>query len=190
MASFCMMLEKRDTMKPIRALLAALLAIGSTALANESALITVFQPMDGLGTGEIHIESVPCHDPFPNADPPSDVQLITAKNIPPTTEKRPLDDHNVASGSRLKIVSEEGEDGKHTIHLDCSLMKVPERFGFSEAHVVAATLECLRRTAGDRWPNLKLMVKYKKKGQDAVRKVVDDFLKHPKDKEFPWKEVE
>ena len=62
-----------------------LLATATVALfAGESVITQTVQPLDGLGSGEIVIAPVMCHDWYSHSGLPTAIGLISAKNIPPT----------------------------------------------------------------------------------------------------------
>jgi hypothetical protein len=97
-------------MRTILATLAACSLGLISSLASESALVRVYQPLDGLGSGEVIIMPVAGHINFGTSGFPFEIGLVAAKNIPPTDAKEPLDDHNVASVAGIKITI--GEDEK------------------------------------------------------------------------------
>ena len=56
-----------------------------------------------------------------------------------------------------------------------------------ELQAVGATLECLRQVAGPKLDTMTIKATLKPNGQEAVQKLVDDFIKQPKDKPLQWK---
>lgn len=174
-----------------RAALFALCAFQTARLHGGEALLTRnYQPLDGLGTAEIEILPVICHDTYGTSGYPNEIALIAAKNIPPTNATEPLDDHNVASLAGIKITIGEDAQDRFVITLDLSQTKVTDDFIATEPEVVGATLECIRRTAGSRLAKMTLEAKFKPEGQEETRKVFERFQKHRKDKPFVWRKPE
>ena len=94
----------------------------------------------------------------------------------------PVGDINLASLSNLSVWAGDGADGRITITLDFTNLK--QVGGYPELQIVAATLECVRRIAGDKLAKTPIEAKYRPTGQDDIKRLVSTFLKHPKDKEF------
>ena len=164
-----------------------LFAMPIRLFAGESMLTQTFQPLDNLGSEGIKIAPVMCHDWYALSGFPTGIQLITARNIPPTNAPKPIDDVNVASACGLSLAVGEDRTGRMVVTLDCRALKVPQRIGCTELQAVGATLECLRQVAGPKLDSMKIEVRIKPHGQEAVKQLVDDFIKQPKDKEFQWK---
>ena len=112
------------------------------------------------------------------------IGIITAKYIPPTFATEPVGDINLASVCGLSLRAVEGGDGRITISLDFRTLKIPPDIPYTEWQVVAATLECLRRVAGDRLHGLTIETQFNPTGQEAIRQLTIAFKKHPKDKKF------
>ena len=84
-------------MKMIRLLVTLSLPL-SALWAGESSLTKTFQPLDGLGSGTIHIVEVACQDWYSHSGQPTSIGLISARNVPPTNNpKEATDDLNLAS---------------------------------------------------------------------------------------------
>jgi hypothetical protein len=145
------------------------------------------QPLDGMGSGEIIIAPVMCHDWYAHSGLPTAIGLITAKNIPPTNAPKPAGDINIASASGLVLSFGEDLSRRGVVTLDCRALRVPQQFGCTESQAVGATLECLRQVAGSKLDAMTVKAMLKPKGQEAIQKVFDAFIKHPKDQPFPWK---
>jgi hypothetical protein len=128
-----------------------------------------------------------CHDWYGLSGFPTAIGLITARNIPPTNAPKPVDDINIASASGLVLSFAEDSAGRGVVTLDCRALRVPQRFSWTELQAVGATLECLRQVAGLKLDTMTIKARLKADGQDAVQKLVDAFIKHPKDQPFPWK---
>ena len=159
----------------------------SSSFGGESSLTRTFQPLNGLGSGEIVIAPVMCHDWFSHSGFPTGIGLITAKNVPPTNAPKPVEDINVASASGIKLSFDETDAGKGVVRVDCTGLAIPQRFGCTDLQAVAATLECLRLVVGTGLDGMRIEALLKPSGQDSIRQLVDAFIKHPKNVEFPWK---
>ena len=150
-------------------------------------LTRTFQPFDGLGSDEIQIAPVMCHDWNALSGLPTEIGLITAKNIPPTNAPKPVGDINIASAFGLKLSYSEDASMHGIVTIDCTNLHKDESMSCTEQQAVRATLECLRRVAGKRLNSMTIKSEFKPSGQEDIRKIVAAFIKHPKTKEFPWK---
>ena len=174
----------------MKLLLAGFLAVAFSVrlIASESALTRTFQPLDGLGAGEIIIAPVMCYDRYARSGLPTAIGLITARNTPPANGNGGTQDVNVASICGLALACEEDGAGRLTITLDCRAFSVPTQAGnFTEGQVVGATLECLRRVGGARLDAMTLKVALKPEGQEGIQILFDAFVRQPKDKPVRWK---
>jgi hypothetical protein len=162
-----------------------LVAACSQGMAGESMLTQTFQPFDG--PGQILIVPVMCYDPMALSGLPTGIELITARNIPPTNAPGPVGDFNIASTSGIKLSYSGGRSSHGIVTIDCTNLHVTESMICTEQQAVRATLECLRRVAGKRLNSMTITSKFKASGQEDIRKIVAAFTKHPMDKEFPWK---
>jgi hypothetical protein len=164
--------------------------LSTPLFAGESSLTRTFQPLDGLASGEIEIAPVICHDWYAFSGFPTATALIAAKNIPPTNAPKPVADINVVSLCGIAIQVEEKMLEKWIVVLDFRALKVPQSIGCTELQAVCSTLECLRLVAGKKLDEIELRPLLKPTGQEKIQEQIKAFLKHPKDKEFPWKEPE
>ena len=166
---------------------AAVLWSAASAVATDSALVQVYQPLDGQASAEVMILPVAGHVEYGTSGFPFDVALVVAKNIPPNDSPRPLEDHNIASLAGIKIKVSEDESGKFILEFDLTGLNVDENFICTAPEIVGATLECMRLTAGSRLNKMILKPTLKPSGQEDLAKIVAAFQKHPKTKPFPWK---
>jgi hypothetical protein len=150
-------------------------------------LTQTIQPLDGMGSGEIVIAPVMCHDWNALSGLPTAIGLIAAKNIPPTNAPKPVGDINIASGCGLALSYDEDSTGRGIVTLDCRALRVPQQFSCTEIQAVGATLECLRQVVGPKLDQMTLRATLKPNGQESIQKLVDTFIKHPKKEPFPWK---
>lgn len=154
-------------------------------MAGESMLTQTFQPFDG--PGQIQIVSVMCYDPKALSGLPTGIELITARNIPPTNAPGPIGDFNIASTSGIKLSYSGGRSSHGVVTIDCTNLHVTDSMMATEPQIVKATLECLRRVAGQRLNSMTITPRFKPSGQEEIRRIVAAFTKHPMNKEFPWK---
>ncbi len=150
-------------------------------------LTQTMQPLDGLASGEIVIAPVMCHDWNALSGWPTAIGLITAKNIPPSSAPKAVEDINIASACSLVLSYEEDAAGRGTVTLDGRALRVPQRFSCSEVQAVGATLECLRQVVGPKLDQMTIKARLNPTGQEALQKCVDAFIKHPKQEPFRWK---
>ena len=123
-------------------------ALTARLFAGESTLTQTIQPLDGMGSGEIVIAPVICHDWNALSGFPTAIGLITARNIPPTNAPKPVGDINIASASGLVLSFTEDSAGRGVVTLDCRALRIPQRLSCTELQAVGVTLECLRQVAG------------------------------------------
>lgn len=158
-----------------------------SVMASDSALVKLYQPLDGQASAEVMIMPVAGHVNYGTSGFPFELALVVAKNIPPTDSPQPLDDHNIASLAGIKVKIDEDEKGRYVIELDLTGLKVDENFICTAPEIVGATLECMRLTAGTRLNKMVLKPILKPSGQEDLAKIVAAFQKHPKTKPFPWR---
>ena len=151
-------------------------------LAGESGLLETFQPLEGFEAGRPVVTAVTCYAHNTHTGWYLAIRYITARYVPPSLNDPPVDDINLASLSGLSIWAGDGEDGRTRITLDLTNLKPAH--GYTETEIVAATLECLRRVAGEKLASTPIDTKYRPTEQDEIKQLVTAFLKHPKDKEF------
>jgi hypothetical protein len=159
-----------------------LLGTFSHLLAGESGLVQTFQPLDGFEAGEPVVTSVVCYAHNTHVGWHQAIRYITARYVPASLDDKPVGDINLASLSHLAAWAADGADGRITITLDFTSL-TPAR-GYTEAQVVAATLECVRRIGGDKLASTPIEAKYRPTGQEDIKQLISAFLKHPKDKPF------
>jgi hypothetical protein len=163
-------------------ILLCLVSTLSSAFAGESGLLHIFQPLEGFEAGEPIIAPVTCYAHNTHTGWYLAIRYITLKYVPPSLDGALVGDINLASLSGLSLWAGDGEDGRTKITLDLTSLKPAH--GYTEAQIVAATLECLRRVAGEKLISTPIEPKYRPSGQEDIKQLVSTFLKHPKDKEF------
>ena len=153
-----------------------------SVFAGESGLLDIFQPLEGFEAGRPIIAPVTCYAHNTHTGWYLAVRCITLKYVPPSLGDAPVGDINLASLSGLSIWAGEGEDRRTKITLDFTSLKPAH--GYTETEIVAATLECLRRVAGEKLASTPIETKYRPSGQEDIKQLMSAFIKHPKDKEF------
>jgi hypothetical protein len=159
-----------------------LLSTLTRLFAGEGGLLQTFQPLEGFEAGEPIIAPVTCyaHNTHTGWYPP--IRYISIRYVPVSLGDTSVGDINLASLSGVSVWADESEGGPTTITLDLTRLKPTH--GYTERQIVAATLECLRRVAGEKLASTPIEAKYLSSGQDEIKELVAAFLKHPKDKEF------
>jgi len=137
-----------------------------------------------MESGELVVAPVMCYSHNTHGGWHQAIRFITAKNVPPSLSDASIGDINVASLCGLSLWAADGPDGRVTITIDCRTLENPRHLAYTELQVVTATLECLRRVAGDKLDVTPIETMFKPKGQEAIKELVEAFVRHPKDKEF------
>ncbi len=150
--------------------------------AGESGLLQTFQPLEGFEAGEPIVTAVACYAHNTHTGWYLPICYITTRYVPPLLDDAAVGDVNLASLSGLSVWAGAGEDGRTKITLDFTNLKPVH--GYTEIQIVAATLECLRRVAGEKLSNTPIEAKYRSDGQNEIKHLVSTFLKHPMDMEL------
>ena len=161
-----------------------LIATLTGLFAGERGLLETFQPLNSLDSERVTVARVICYASNTHVGWHQAIRYIAAKYVPPSLSDNPVGDINLASLCGLSLWAGDGDDGRVTIYLDFRSLKTPENLGYTESAVVTATLECVRRVAGDRLNTTPIETKFKPEGQEGIKRLVATFMKHPKDKEF------
>ena len=163
-------------------ILLCLVSTLTSVFAGESGLLRIFQPLEGFGAGEPIIAPVTCYAHNTHSGWYLAIRYITLKYVPPSLDDPPVGDINLASLSGLSLWAGDGDDGRTKITFDLTSLKPVH--GHTEIQIVVATLECLRRVAGEKLASTSIETKYRPSGQEDIKQLVSKFMKHPKDKEF------
>jgi hypothetical protein len=153
--------------------------------AGEASLTQTYQPLDGLGSGEIKIVAVTCHHWF-SGSASSAVNLIAAANVPPTDNPAEAkDDLNLASVFGLKFTTSDLGDAKIPLELnmDVSRCKDPED-SYPPEDVIRASLECVRLAAPEVLARTPLTLIGAKPGHQWIEDIVREFNAHNRKKVF------
>jgi len=172
----------------LRIFTAGLILVSTTwaARAGESALATTYQPLDGLGSGEVTIVQVTCHLWYANSVG-SSVDLIHVRNVPPTDNpKKATEDLNLASRCGLKFSTNDlgDSEARPMILFDAKRFDVSESGGYEKEEIVRASLECLRRCLPPVLTSTKVTLECKDSDRSWLTAIVDEFNAAPRDKAF------
>lgn len=154
--------------------------------AGESALTTTYQPLAGLGAGEVIVVEVTCHHWYANSAS-SAVDLIHVRNIPPTDNpKEATEDLNLASRCGLKFSTNDlGAGGSvPLILLDASQFDESKSGGYDKEAIVRAALECLRRVLPAKLAVTKVTLKCKSADTHWLSGIIAQFNAASRDKPF------
>lgn len=176
------------TMRRLTFFLPLLLA-PTAILAGESSLTLTWQPLSTLGGGGIRICEVACHDWYGHSGANTAVQLISARNVPPSNNpKEATDDLNLASASGLAFSCTDPEsDEKQELTLDATKFESPGALAEEDdrENIVRSALECLRRvTAQPPYSKLPLTLKASDNHKAWLTPIVAQFNKHDRTKVF------
>lgn len=152
------------------------------ACGGESGLTKTFQPLDGLGGGEITIVEVTCHDWYSHSGQPTAIGLISAKNVPPTNSEKATEDINLASASHLHFGCQDIEAAIP------NLIMAAENFvaakGYTKESILRASLECLRRVLPAKLMKTQLTFTSSPENHEWMGKIISDFNQADRSKPF------
>lgn len=154
--------------------------------AGESALTTTYQPLAGLGSGEVAIVQVTCHHWYANSAS-SPVDLIHVRNVPPTDNpKEATEDLNLASRCGLKFSTNDLGTAASVpmILFDATKFDVAKSGGYSKEDIVRASFECLRRCLPGNLKNTKITLRSQEADKEWISKIVAEFDSAPRDQPF------
>lgn len=167
-------------------LTASLIVMSLAAFAGESALITTFQPLDGLGSGEIVIVAVACHDWYGHSGQPTVIGLISAPNVPPTNNaKEATQNLNLASLTGLRFETSDIGNVSAPLELimDASQFK-ESKGGYRREEIIRASLECLRRCLPEKLQKTPLTLQAAEADKKWLSEIVREFNSHDRSKAF------
>ena len=162
------------------------LATALIASGGESALTTTYQPLSGLGAGGVVITPVACHDWYSHSGMPTAINLISARNVPPTNNpEQAKQDLNQASVFGLKFTATDPNEKKMGLLFDATGLRIsedcPEEY---RDEVIRASLECLRRCLPDYLMKTPLTFKSGDADKEWLGKMVQEFNAHDRTKVF------
>ena len=164
-----------NIMKTLALFLSQFVASGMV-IASESALTTTYQPLDGLGTGEVTIVQVTCHNWY-SSSAGSAIDLIHVRNVPPTDNpKEAMEDLNLASVCGLKFSTNDlGAASVPMILLDASMFDNAKSGGYDKKTIVRASLECLRRCLPEKLRTTKVTLKCRDSDKEWLSQIGSAF---------------
>ena len=172
-------------MKTLVSIIAGIL-MASISNAGESALTTTYQPLAGLGSGEVAVVQVTCHHWYANSAS-SPVDLIHVRNVPPTDNpKEATEDLNLVSRCGLKFSTNDlgAAASVPMILLDARKFDESKSGGYDKEAIIRASLECLRRCLPAMLAVTKVTLKCKDADKDWLSGIVAQFNSAPRDKPF------
>lgn len=154
------------------------------AMAGESGLTRTFQPLDGLGSGSIHIVEVVCHDWYSHSGQATAIALVSARNVPPTNNpKEATENINLASACGLHFSTGDLEE-KPGLRLDARAFVIPKSFEHPREDILKASLECLRRCLPASLMKTPVILTATPENREWMGKIVDEFNRHNRKKMF------
>ena len=158
------------------------LCISAYSLAGESSLTKTFQPLDGLGAGEIFIVEVACHDWSSHSGQPTAIGLISAKNVPPTNSEKATEDINLASTSHINFGCQDIEAKVPNLVMDADDFVAAG--GRPKESILRASLECLRRVLPTKLLKTDLTFTSSLEDREWMGKLISEFNRSDKSKPF------
>ena len=162
-----------------------LFAMKIAALGGESSLTVTYQPLDGLGSGEITISQVTCHDWYSHSG--SAVGLISAPNIPPTNNPKDATENlNLASVCGVRFVASDLGDPEAALELtlDATGFAIPKRFDHPRENIIRSCLECLRLCLPEKLRQTAVTLKAGDSDKPWLLEIVREFNAHDRKKVF------
>ena len=162
-----------------------ILMVGAS-FAGESTLTTTFQPLAGLGSGEVAVVQVTCHHWYANSAS-SPIDLIHLRNVPPTDNPaEATEDLNLASRCGLRITTNDlgAAASVPMILLDASQFDESKSGGYDKEAIIRASLECLRRVLPAKLAATKVTLKSKDADREWLSAIVEQFNSASRDKPF------
>ena len=169
------------------ATIAIIISIPRALLGGESSLTSTYQPLDGLGSGEITISQVTCHDWYSHSGQATSISLISVPNVPPTNNpKEATENLNLASVCGVRFGSSDIGDPKVALELTIDVTKfvIPKRFGHPRENIIRACLECLRRCLPNNLRHTPLTLRASDEDLPWVSEIVREFNAHDRTKAF------
>lgn len=155
------------------------------SMGGESSLTVTYQPLDGLGSGEITISQVTCHDWYSQNG--SAVGLISVPNVPPTNNAKDATENlNLASVCRVRFGASDLGDPEAALELtlDATEFVIPKRFDHSRENIIRSCLECLRLCLPDKLRETPLNFKAGDSDKQWLSEIVREFNAHDRKKVF------
>ncbi len=167
--------------------ISVLIAMTLAALGGESSLTIAYQPLDGLGSGEITISQVTCHDWYSHSGQATAIGLISAPNVPPTNNpKEATENLNLASVCGVRFYSSDIGDPQEALELtlDATKFVIPKRFDHPRENIIRSCLECLRLCLPEKLRDTPVTLKATDSDKPWLLEIVREFNAHDRRKVF------
>lgn len=167
--------------------ISVLIAMTLAVFGGESSLTITYQPLDGLGSGEITISQVTCHDWYSHSGKATAIGLISAPNVPPTNNpEKATENLNLASTCGVKFYASDIGDPNAALELtmDVTKFRIPTRFGHSRENIIRSCLECLRLCLPEKLRDTPVTLKATDPDKPWLSEIVRGFNAHDRQKVF------
>ena len=167
--------------------ISVLIAMTLAALGGESSLTITYQPLDGLGSGEITIAQVTCHDWYSHSGQATAIGLISAPNVPPTNNpKKATENLNLASVCGFRFYSSDIGDPQAALELtlDATKFVIPKRYDHPRENIIRSCLECLRLCLPEKLRDTPVTLKAADSDKPWLSEIVSEFNAHDRRKVF------
>ena len=167
--------------------ISVLIAMTLAALGGESSLTITYQPLDGLGSGEIAISQVTCHDWNSHSGTATAIGLISAPNVPPTNNPaKGTENLNLASICGVRFYASDIGDPQAApeLTLDATKFVILKRLGHSRENIIRSCLECLRRCLPEKLRDTPVTLKAADSDKPWLSEIVREFNAHDRRKVF------
>jgi len=165
-------------MKQLLSIIASFLTLG-TAFAGESALIEVYQPLDGAESG-LKIVPVSCFVWNIASGQPYSILSISAENHPPTVSaEHPVPNLNIASCCKIGFSGGDANEHDKSIVLEATQIPSGKELSkvcvYEKEKVVRATLECLRRSVTGNLAKFPVTLHCKEEDRKWLEPIVKEY---------------
>ncbi|MFM2199098.1 MAG: hypothetical protein RLZZ505_2530 [Verrucomicrobiota bacterium] len=167
--------------------ISVLIAMTLAVLGGESSLTITYQPLDGLGSGEITIAQVTCHDWYSQSGTATAIGLISAPNVPPTNNPEMATENlNLASACGVQFYASDIGDPKAALELTMDVTKfvIPKRFGHPRENIIRSCLECLRLCLPEKLRDTPVSLKAAEADRQWLSEIVREFNAHDRRKVY------
>lgn len=156
-------------------------------VASEAGLTVTYQPLDGLGAGGVSIAQVTCNDWYCMSGRTTQIDLISAANIPPTNNPNDAkEDLNLASVCHVQFYASDigNLQAPKELTMDVTNFVIPESISQPREDIIKAALECLRRCLPKELITTPVTLKCKESDKKWLEKIIADFNQQDRKKVF------
>jgi hypothetical protein len=164
-----------------------LISMTLAVLGGESSLTVTYQPLDGLGSDEIVISQVTCHDWYSQSVTATAIGLISAANVPPTNNPEEATENlNLASVCGVQFHASDIGDptAASELAMDVTKFAIPTRFDHSRENLIRSCLECLRLCLPEKLRDTPVTLKAVDSDLPWLSEIVREFNAHDRRKVF------